>query len=115
MPARDDLVPGRRLRLRIHARDVSLSLKPPYQSSILNSFPVRVLELAATELGPPPGPGQSFDTQFDSLLSSIAGTGITSVEIIKLDVQNLGASTIQCPALQLTAPRGAATAAPIWS
>ena len=44
VPARDDLVPGRRLRLRIHARDVSLSLKPPYQSSILNSFPVRVLD-----------------------------------------------------------------------
>jgi molybdate transport system ATP-binding protein len=48
VPARDDLDPGRRLRLRIHARDVSLSLQPPYQSSILNSFPVRVLELADT-------------------------------------------------------------------
>jgi len=41
------------------------------------------------------------------------GTGITSVEIVKLNPQNLGASTVECGSLQLTAPRGAATAAPL--
>lgn len=39
---------GTRLRCRIHARDVSLSLVKPEATSILNLVPVTVVELAAT-------------------------------------------------------------------
>jgi molybdate transport system ATP-binding protein len=37
--------PGERVRVRIDARDVSLALKPPEQSSILNVLPARVVTL----------------------------------------------------------------------
>ena len=40
---------GHRLRCRIHARDVSLSLESDARSSILNRLPARVVELAATD------------------------------------------------------------------
>ncbi|WP_298603861.1 molybdenum ABC transporter ATP-binding protein [Zoogloea sp.] len=40
---------GSRLRCRIHARDVSLALKKPEASSILNVFAARVAELAPTD------------------------------------------------------------------
>ncbi|MDX5372331.1 MAG: molybdenum ABC transporter ATP-binding protein [Pseudomonadaceae bacterium] len=40
---------GQALRLKVQARDVSLSLQPPGPSSILNRLPVRVLELADAE------------------------------------------------------------------
>lgn len=39
---------GTRVRCRVHARDVSLSLVQPVQSSILNSIPAVVVEVAAT-------------------------------------------------------------------
>ncbi len=39
---------GTRLRCRIHARDVSLALAPPHQTSILNSVAATVVELAPT-------------------------------------------------------------------
>ncbi|MDD0842880.1 molybdenum ABC transporter ATP-binding protein [Pseudomonas sp. Gutcm_11s] len=40
---------GQMLRLKVPARDVSLSLEPPGPSSILNRLPVRVLDLAEGE------------------------------------------------------------------
>ena len=40
---------GTRLRCRIHARDVSLALHLPEQTSILNSVAATVIELAATD------------------------------------------------------------------
>ncbi|MBE1237394.1 molybdenum ABC transporter ATP-binding protein [Phaeovibrio sulfidiphilus] len=43
---RSDRPPGARLRVRIDARDVSLTLDRPERSSIINSFPVRVVETA---------------------------------------------------------------------
>lgn len=39
---------GSRLRCRVHARDVSLSLVQPTQSSILNTIPATVVDLAPT-------------------------------------------------------------------
>jgi molybdate transport system ATP-binding protein len=39
---------GTRLRCRIHARDVSLALAPPHQTSILNSVSATVVDLAPT-------------------------------------------------------------------
>ncbi|MBI3897275.1 MAG: molybdenum ABC transporter ATP-binding protein [Gammaproteobacteria bacterium] len=36
---------GTRVRVRIHARDVSVALTPPAQSSILNILPARVLDI----------------------------------------------------------------------
>lgn len=41
--------PGSRLRCRIHARDVSLTLLPPIQSSILNCVKASVVDLAPTD------------------------------------------------------------------
>lgn len=46
---------GTPLRCRIHARDVSLALAPPQQSSILNSVVASVLEIADTDT-----PGQQL-------------------------------------------------------
>jgi len=40
---------GRRLRCRVHARDVSLALDHPERTSILNILPATVVELASTE------------------------------------------------------------------
>jgi molybdate transport system ATP-binding protein len=40
-----DLAVGQRVRIRILARDVSLALQPPQQSSITNVLPVRVLDI----------------------------------------------------------------------
>jgi molybdate transport system ATP-binding protein len=40
-----ELAVGQRVRLRILARDVSLALQPPQQSSITNLLPVRVLDI----------------------------------------------------------------------
>jgi molybdate transport system ATP-binding protein len=40
-----DLAIGQRVRIRILARDVSLALVPPQQSSITNVLPVRVLDI----------------------------------------------------------------------
>ncbi len=48
----DSLPVGRKVRLAVHARDVSLTLQPPTQSSILNIIPVRVDALS------PSGPAQ---------------------------------------------------------
>jgi len=42
-----DLALGQRVRIRILARDVSLALVPPQQSSITNVLPVRVLDIGA--------------------------------------------------------------------
>lgn len=42
-------VPGHRVRLRIHARDVSLTLEKNTRTSILNILPARVLEIAAED------------------------------------------------------------------
>lgn len=41
--------PGKRLRCRIHARDVSLALTPPVGSSILNTLPARVAAVVDTD------------------------------------------------------------------
>ena len=41
--------PGKRLRFKVQARDVSLNLRDDAQSSILNRLPVRVLELVDTD------------------------------------------------------------------
>jgi molybdate transport system ATP-binding protein len=46
------LAPGRRLRARVQARDVSLALQPPQASSINNILPASIVSLAAA------GPGQ---------------------------------------------------------
>lgn len=46
--ARRGEAPGSRLRCRVHARDVSLALAPPQQSSILNCVPALVVDVAAT-------------------------------------------------------------------
>lgn len=46
------LVPGRRLRARVQARDVSLALQQPQASSINNILPASIVSLAAA------GPGQ---------------------------------------------------------
>ncbi len=51
MVARLDLPVGARLRLRVRARDVSLSLKPPEETSVLNVLPGRVVDI-----GGEPGP-----------------------------------------------------------
>ena len=45
---------GRKIRVRIHARDVSLALEPAAGSSILNILPARVLELV------PDGPSRTL-------------------------------------------------------
>lgn len=45
---RQQLKPGRSVRLRVHAKDVSLALAPARETSILNIFPARVEELADT-------------------------------------------------------------------
>lgn len=42
---------GQRVRLRVQARDVSLTLDPPGRTSILNILPARVLETAADSPG----------------------------------------------------------------
>jgi molybdate transport system ATP-binding protein len=41
---RENLTVGRRARVRIHARDVSLSLRAHHDTSILNILPVRILD-----------------------------------------------------------------------
>lgn len=41
-----EVPPGRRVRLRIHARDVSLALHPQEDSSILNRLPATVVDMA---------------------------------------------------------------------
>lgn len=45
--ARDTLVPGQLVRLRIQARDVSLALADHHDTSILNRFPATVVEVAS--------------------------------------------------------------------
>jgi molybdate transport system ATP-binding protein len=50
--ARQSLAMGQALRIRVQARDVSLSLQHPSGTSILNILPVRVLALS------PDSPGQ---------------------------------------------------------
>ncbi|MEH6491952.1 molybdenum ABC transporter ATP-binding protein [Halopseudomonas sp.] len=47
--AHQPIAPGRPLRLRVQARDVSLSLQQPQHSSILNLLPVRVVAVAAAD------------------------------------------------------------------
>jgi len=42
---------GTRVRVRIQARDVSLALKPPQKTSILNILPVRVVSVSQGALG----------------------------------------------------------------
>jgi molybdate transport system ATP-binding protein len=42
-----DLTIGQHVRIRILARDVSLALVPPQQSSITNILPVRILDIGA--------------------------------------------------------------------
>ena len=46
-----DLETDRRVRLRIHARDISLALQRPHETSILNILPARVDGLAARRPG----------------------------------------------------------------
>lgn len=47
--AHSALLPGKPLRLKVQARDVSLSLQPDAQSSILNRLPVTVVEEIAAD------------------------------------------------------------------
>ena len=47
--AHQPIAPGQALRLRIQARDVSLSLQQPQHSSILNLLPVQVVAVAAAD------------------------------------------------------------------
>ncbi len=47
MVSREDVREGQRLRVRIMARDVAISLSRPRDSSVLNCLPVRVLEVTA--------------------------------------------------------------------
>jgi len=42
---REDLAVGRKVRLSIHARDVSIALSPPRDISVLNCLPVTVTEI----------------------------------------------------------------------
>jgi molybdate transport system ATP-binding protein len=44
-----DQTPGHRVRLRIHARDVSLALEKNTRTSILNILPARVVEIATED------------------------------------------------------------------
>ena len=45
---RQQLEPGHPVRLRVHAKDISLALAPAHETSILNIFSARVEELADT-------------------------------------------------------------------
>jgi molybdate transport system ATP-binding protein len=66
---RHDEVLGQKLRCRIHARDVSLSLETGARSSILNRLPARVVEMAETD-----SPGQvlvRLDASGTALLARI--------------------------------------------
>lgn len=47
--SRMERAPGDRVRLRIHARDVSIALDEPGTSSILNILPARILEMRPIE------------------------------------------------------------------
>jgi molybdate transport system ATP-binding protein len=47
--ARLHLTPGRQVRLRIHAKDVSLALEKPNKISVLNIFPGKILEVSQTK------------------------------------------------------------------
>lgn len=71
---------GTSLRCRIHARDVSLSLSPQGQSSILNSLPARVVALAPTEI-----PGHSL-VRLDAAGSPLLAR-ITRRSAEKLDIR----------------------------
>jgi molybdate transport system ATP-binding protein len=44
--SRRDLAPGQSVRVQVYARDVSITLRPPEHTSILNIFPARVAALA---------------------------------------------------------------------
>ena len=71
---------GTSLRCRIHARDVSLSLSPQGQSSILNSLPATVVALAPTEI-----PGHSL-VRLDAAGSPLLAR-ITRRSAEKLDIR----------------------------
>ena len=51
LPLRETIATGTALRLRIYARDVSLTLQPPQQTSILNVLPATITHLATGEEG----------------------------------------------------------------
>ena len=79
--------PGRRLRCRIHARDVSLSLEAEGRNSILNRLPATVLGLAETDT-----PGHvlvRLDAGGTPLLARVTRRSATALEL--------------APGLQLTA------------
>ena len=71
---------GTRLRCRIHARDVSLTLSPQTRSSILNCVNARVIELAPTDT-----PGQML------VRLDVAGQALLA-RITRRSVSNLGIS-----------------------
>ncbi|MGB1011636.1 MAG: molybdenum ABC transporter ATP-binding protein [Thiolinea sp.] len=51
LPYRERVVNGDKLRLRIYARDISLSLQPPSQSSVLNVLPAVIRGMSIGEPG----------------------------------------------------------------
>jgi molybdate transport system ATP-binding protein len=80
-----DLPAGASLRVRVRARDVSIALEEPAQSSILNIF-----RGVVTAVGAEPGP------QVDVLLRIGAGDGATSplwARVTRKSVAGLGLAT----------------------
>lgn len=76
---REDLPPGTRLRLRIPARDVSLTLAPQSGTSILNILPARVEEIVAER------PGQvmvRLNAGGDTLLARITAKSAAQLGIV---------------------------------
>jgi molybdate transport system ATP-binding protein len=73
-----DLAPGGAVRVRIHARDVSLALAPPRETSILNILPVEVVDILAD------GPGRVLVqlTAGDTIL--LAAITARSAQTLKL-------------------------------
>ena len=71
--------PGTRLRCRIHARDVSLSLVEQFQSSILNSVNARVVSIGPTDI-----PGHvlvKLDVAGEPLLARITSRSANTLNI----------------------------------
>lgn len=86
--------PGQRLRCRIHARDVSVSLTPPGRSSILNSVPVVIAEIA-----PGVGPAQVLLRLEAGQCSLLASITTRSLRLLSLAVGTRAWAQVKAVAL----------------
>ena len=75
------MIPGRKVRLRIHARDVSLALEKPNNISVLNIFPGKILEVQ-----------ESAAAQADVRLDIGSGAGSVPIwaQVTKRSASDLG-------------------------